>query len=476
MRDRFLRLEAKRGRVLAFREKGSQEMSSALESETPYDIGVETYTYLYPLVLMDVTRRQLTNVTEVDLETNRGPANVFVNCPTFPDADFRAVVRPNFDTLYSSAWLDLVREPMVIKVPTSGTRYYLLPMLDMWTDVFACPGTRTTGNGAQSFVIVGPGWSGTIDKTLGLQRIDASTPYVWIIGRTQCNGPTDYESVHAFQNDLQIIPYDAYAAGTPPQPPVGSDSDTIGTEEPLVIVEKMSPDEFFAYGADLMKLNPAHFNDYPILARMARVGFVPGQAFNLSEAPVTVRDGFRRAAPDALARMTAKQFTLTPLTNGWVFPNELMGSYGASYLRRAIIGLVGLGANLPEDAIYPTAYVDSTNESLNSDRDYTLRFEHDKQPPVNAFWSVTLYDEQGFQVANAINRFSLGSRNQLVQGSDGSVTLYIQRNMDATDPRWPNWLPAPQSGPFNLTMRTYYPKQVTLDGDWKPPAVVQVGD
>ncbi len=344
-------------------------------------------------------------------------------------------------------------------------------MLDMWTDVFACPGPRTTGTAAQELVIVGPEWRGTINPALNLQRIDASTPYVWIIGRTQCNGESDYASVREFQSGLQIIPYSAYAAGQTPQPPIGSDTDDIGLEEPLVIVEKMTPEAFFAYGADLMSRNPAHFDDYPILARLARAGFVPGQPFDLNAASAVVQDAFRKAAPDALDRMKAKQRSITPLTNGWTYANELMGSYGASYLRRAIVALIGLGANLPEDAIYPVAYVDSTSAALDSAMDYTLRFAADSLPPVNAFWSVTLYDEQGYQVPNAINRFSLGTRNNLTRGPDGSVTLYVQRSMAEADPRWSNWLPAPQQGAFNLTMRLYSPKQVAIDADWHPPAI-----
>ena len=302
-----------------------------------------------------------------------------------------------------------MREPLVIQVPASGGRYYLLPMLDMWTDVFACPGPRTTGTAAQQFVIVGPGWKGTINPALNLQRIDASTPYVWIIGRTQCNGEGDYDSVHDFQKGLQIIPLSAYEAGQPPPPPVGSDGDDISLEEPMVIVEKMTPEAFFAYGADLMRRIPAHFNDYPILARLARAGFVAGQPFDLNAAPAAVQDAFKRAAPDALAQMKAKQVSITPMTDGWTYANELMGTYGTSYLRRAIIALIGLGANLPEDAIYPVGYEDSTSTALDSAMPYTLRFEADKLPPVNAFWSVTLYDEEGYQVPNAIDRFSLGT-------------------------------------------------------------------
>src|SRR5262245_43068734 len=159
----------------------------ALSEEDAHAIGVAAYVYLYPLVTMDVTRKQFTN-TEPGKLPGHGPMNTFANIPEFPPANFKGVVRPNFDTLYSSGWLDLTTEPMVVSVPDTGGRYYLLPMLDMWTDVFASPGWRTTGTQAGNFAIVPPGWRGEIPSDF--QRIDAPTPYVWIIGRTKTDGPS----------------------------------------------------------------------------------------------------------------------------------------------------------------------------------------------------------------------------------------------------------------------------------------------
>src|SRR5215831_11006709 len=176
--------------------------AAALTAEEAHAIGVEAYLYFYPLVTMDITRKQLTNVEHT--EGINAPMNSFANIPAYPTADMKAVVRPNFDTLYSSGWLDLTKEPMVVSVPDTGGRYYLFPMLDMWTDVFASAGWRTTGTKAANFFITPPGWSGSVPD--GMQQIKAPTPYVWVIGRTKTDGPPDYNAVHKIQAGYKITP------------------------------------------------------------------------------------------------------------------------------------------------------------------------------------------------------------------------------------------------------------------------------
>ncbi len=198
-----------------------------INEQEAFEIGVEAYTYFYPLVLMDTTRRQAVNV-EAGKTIGRGPMNAFTHVPTFPPADFRDVVRPNFDTLYSIAWLDLTKEPMVVAVPDTQGRYYLLEMLDMWSDVFACPGKRTTGTGAGQFAIVPPGWQGRLPE--GVQRIDAPTPFVWIIGRTQTNGTKDYEAVHKVQAGYTITPLSQF--GRAPQPVTATIDPTVDMKTP----------------------------------------------------------------------------------------------------------------------------------------------------------------------------------------------------------------------------------------------------
>ena len=273
-----------------------------------YEIGVEAYTYLYPLVLMDTTRRQAVNV-EAGKTIGRGPMNTFTHVPIFPPADFRDVVRPNFDTLYSVAWLDLTKEPMVVTVPDTQGRYYMLPMLDMWTDVFACPGKRTTGTGAGRFAVVPPGWQGKLPE--GVQRIDAPTPFVWIIGRTQTNGTKDYEAVHKVQAGYTITPLSQL--GKAPQPVTPTIDPTVDMKTaPMIQVNTMAAVAYFEYAAELLKVNPPHITDQPILARMRRIGIEPGKSFDLGKSDTAIKRGLERAAPDALKAMQAKNPNARP--------------------------------------------------------------------------------------------------------------------------------------------------------------------
>src|SRR5688572_11358819 len=169
--------------------------AAPLTEEAANSIAVDAYIYFYPLLSMDVTRKQSTNI-EAGKEIAKGPMNTFVSVPEYPPADLKIVVRVNFDTLYSVAWLDLTKEAQVISAPDTAGRYYLLPMLDMWTDVFASPGWRTTGTAAANFLVTPPGWRVESGLPENMQHIAAPTPYVWVIGRTKTDGPADYDAVH----------------------------------------------------------------------------------------------------------------------------------------------------------------------------------------------------------------------------------------------------------------------------------------
>jgi hypothetical protein len=430
-----------------------------------YEIGVEAYTYFYSLLSMDVTRRQLTNI-EAGKMIGRGPMNTFSHIRTYPPAELRVVVRPNFDTLYSSGWLDLTQEPMIVSAPDTNGRYYMLPMLDLWSDVFAVPGTRTTGNKEGHFAVVPLGWKGTLPQ--GVERIDAPTPYVWIIGRTQTNGSSDYDAVHKVQNGFKITPLSQW--GQSPKPVTPKIDPTVDmTTPPLDQVNKMPAGKYFSYAAELLKVNPPHITDQPIIARMKRIGIEVGKSFDYEKGSAAVKSALEQAAKDGLKAMYAKLPTLARVVNGWQMNTDTIGVYGNYYLKRAIIAMAGLGANLPEDAIYPLNLGDSSGKPLDGANSYVLHFAKNELPPVDAFWSVTMYDKDGFQAANSINRFAIGDRDALKYNSDGSLDLYIQHESPGAD-KESNWLPAPL-GPLAVTMRCYAPKAQLRDGSWAPPAI-----
>jgi hypothetical protein len=464
------------GAALASAAK-AQDASQPLGEQDAHAIGVDAYLYLYPLVTMDQTRKQLTNMEPGS--GIGGPSNTFANVGTYPTADMKTVVRPNFDTLYSSAWLDLTREPMIVSVPDTNGRYYLLPMLDMWTDVFTSPGWRTTGTKAGNFVVVPPGWRPDLRERLAeefrlpqdVQLIDAPTPHVWIIGRTQTNGPQDYDAVHKVQGGFKITPLTRWGRAQQPPTAVKIDPSIDMTTPPKIQVDAMSAAKFFSTAAEIMKQQPPHITDRPTMAALKRIGFEPGKSFDLEKADPTVKKALE-SAPEAGRKLMAwKLPTLARVANGWSMNTTTMGVYGNDYLRRAIIAQQGLGANLPQDAVYPVNFADDTGKPLDGGNKYTLHFDEGASPPVNAFWSVTLYDPDGYQVANPLHRFALSSWMPLKYNPDGSLDLYVQNENPGGDQE-ANWLPAPK-GAFNLLMRLYAPKDEALTGKWNPPPVTK---
>jgi hypothetical protein len=261
---------------------------------------------------MDLTHKQLTNV--VKAEGISAPMNTFANVAAYPTADMKAVVRPNFDTLYSSAWLDLTKEPAIVSVPDTQGRYYLLPMLDMWTDVFASPGWRTTGTQAADYAVTPPGWSGSLPA--GVVRIDAPTPYVWIIGRTKTDGASDYEAVHAIQAGLKITPLSQW--GKAAEPVAGTVASGVDMKTPpKIAVDTMPAAKFFAYAAEILKSQPPHITDQPIVAQMQRIGIEPGKSFDIEKLDPAIKSGLETAPEGAQKLMAWKVPSLARVVNGW---------------------------------------------------------------------------------------------------------------------------------------------------------------
>jgi hypothetical protein len=443
----------------------ASQAQSKVTAEEAHAIGVDAYLYFYPLLTMDITRKQFTNI-EPGKEFGKGPMNMFISVPQYPPANFKGVVRSNFDTLYSIAWLDLTQEPLVIAAPDTAGRFYLLPMLDMWTDVFASPGWRTTGTQAGQFLVTPPGWTGTVPA--GLNHLPAPTPFVWVIGRTKTDGAADYAAVHKIQAGYTVTPLSRL--GKSPEPvSVNIDPAVDMKTPPKIQVDSMSAADYFAYAAELLKMHPAHITDQPILAQMKRIGIEPGKSFNMDALDPEIKAALQTVPEDAQTLMTWKVPTLARVVNGWSMNTDTMGVYGNYYLKRAIVAQMGLGANLPEDAIYPLNIGDVEGKPLDGTNKYVLHFDKGEMPPVNAFWSITLYDPEGFQVGNALNRFAFSSWMPFKTNADGSLDIYFQHENPGKDLE-ANWLPAPKGG-FNLTMRLYGPKPEVLNGKWSPPPV-----
>jgi hypothetical protein len=350
----------------------------------------------------------------------------------------------------------------------STDRYFMLPLLSMWTDVFAVPGTRTTGrNGARDFLLVGPTWQGDVPS--GLEIIRSPTRFVGIGGRTQTNGIADYDNVHRIQASYKLTPLSAWGKGNYSASKSSVDPAIDMKTPPPMQVEKMDAAAYFARFAELLKDNPPGPFDYPMIHRLERAGFKLGQSFNIEAVPPPVRQAFERAAMDgkALIAKAAKQAGGEG-GKGWVYTTR-SGVYGVDYLYRAAIALCCLGENLPQDAIYPSLSTDSEGRPLDGTGKYVLHFDKGKFPPVNAFWSVTAYDTDGYFIPNALNRLALGDRDKLVNNPDGSLDLHIQAITPGTQ-KEANWLPVNEK-PFTLLMRLYSPRSELLDNIWAPPAL-----
>jgi hypothetical protein len=443
--------------------------ATTVSPQEAHEIAAEAYAYFYPLVTMDVTRRVATNTPAGKLP-GFGPANAFSQMRTFPPADFKAVVRPNFDTLYSSAWLDLTKGPVLLSVPDTQDRYYLLPMLDMWTDVFAVPGKRTSGTKAGLFAVTREGWKGELPK--GAQRIDAPTNYVWIIGRTQTNGPADYEAVHRVQDGYKLTPLAEW--GKEPIAPTAVVDPAVDIKTPpKAQVDTMKPEAYFRYASELLKTNPPHVTDWSVVERIKRIGIEAGKPFDMASLDPVARAAVEQGAADAAKLIAEKISGLGDrVLNGWSINTDTMGVYGNFYLKRASIARRGLGANPPEDAVYPLLVADADGAPLTGEHGYRIHFSREQLPPVNAFWSLTLYDAEGYPVANSINRHAIGDRDPLKYNADGSLDIFI-RHDDPGAEHQSNWLPSPSAGPINITMRLYGPRAEILDGSWAPPPVTR---
>ncbi|MBF6241032.1 DUF1254 domain-containing protein [Nocardia otitidiscaviarum] len=448
----------------------STSSSTPSPSATPTadDLAALAYTYTYPLVSVEVTRRQSTNLPAPDPSIGAAPMNQLAPLNFLPDAKFTGVVRPNVDTLYTSMFFDVSQEPLVVSVPDMGGRYHLFPILDAWTNVDASAGPRTLGDvHGYQFALVGPNFTGSLPD--GVHEYKLPTDSGWMIGRIQVNGPDDVPNVIAIQNQMTAIPLSAY--GTAYAPPVNTDLHPDRPKDQAVgkYIHDLTPQQYW----DLYYTSLSHAQTRPgdkaVLDQLATIGWSPDKKLDLSSLPEPERARWEQAWPKALSKIEADLGNKE--VNGWKIARSDIGDYGTNYAARALVAYGGLGANLPQDAIYPATRVDDQNTQLIADRTYVLHFAADQIPPVKGFWSLTMYNEQGFFVDNPINRYAVRGE-RLTNNPDGSVDIYIQRENPGPE-KESNWLPTPASGDFNLMLRTYWPDQAIVDGSWNPPAVTR---
>jgi hypothetical protein len=469
MMHRFVRVGLLAAMALALGFSGDSAHGALTEDEA-FALGVDAYVYGYPLVTMEMTRRVMTNTAEP--KDDHAPMGQFFLTRTYPTAAFRDVTAPNADTLYSLAWLDLAKEPYVLGLPDQGDRYYLMPMLSGWTNVFAVPGKRTTGDAAQTYAITGPGWTGELPE--GVKELKSPTNMVWILGRTYCTGTEeDYKAVHQLQDQYKLLPLSAY--GKEYTPPKGKVDPSIDMKTPVrEQVNRMPAEEYFSLLAKLMKDNPPAKEDAAMVAKLAQLGIVPGEAFDASKLDAAARKGLGRVPAAAYEKIAGHFKDAGTDDNGWEFPTKT-GSYGDDYLQRALITAFGLGANLSQDAVYPTSKVDADGKPYSGEHKYVMHFEKGQLPPAKAFWSITMYNGEYYFVENPLNRYTVSSRSKFEYNADGSLDIYFQ-NESPGEGKEANWLPAPKDT-FILMLRMYWPSETDpsiLDGSWKIPGVKKV--
>jgi hypothetical protein len=428
--------------------------------------GAKAYVFGLPMIMMDLTKESMTAATAGEIAA---PVNQFSCMTSYPDAKFRAVARTGLDTLFATAWADLDEEPLVLSVPDTGGRYYVIALFDMWSNVFASIGKRTTGTEAAPFLIAGPRWQGT--PPAGVAKTCRSpTRFVWVNGQMQADGPEDCVEVSKLQQQYKLTPLSAWGTEWSPPADVPLPPGTDSTPA-LQRLAQMDADAFFGRLARLMKDNPPAPADRKRVSTLKAIGIEPGKDFQRVDVDPRIAKGLQRSM--STLRLLQKAVKRLKTKNGWIVIPENFANYGTDYMTRAGISLIGLGGIWRQDVVYPTAFVDGRRKTLDGANRYLLHFDAGRTPPTNATWSVSMYDPDGFYVPNAIDRYNVAAWMPLTYNADGALDIYIQAESPGEE-KEPNWLPAPATGPFTLTVRIYWPRDAVLDGAYTVPPVTRV--
>jgi hypothetical protein len=430
-----------------------------LREEEAYSIGLQAYIYGFPVVEM-YRLRYLSAFSPTN--PNRTPINQFRRRRELIDHTYTAVVSPNSDTLYSSAWLDLAREPMILHVPDTKGRYYVFQFLDFYTNNFASIGTRTTGTKEGNFAITGPKWNGSLPR--GIQRINSPTNAALVIGRTLIDGAHNLANVHQFQDECILTPLGTW----------GKEAGPPAAEVKWPPYDGSNPLKFFEFLNIALRENPPPAHNASLMSLFERIGVGPEQTFAIEKVDPAIARGLRRALAVGKEMIASPPTRRGTEVNGWFLPAKNIGNFFDDFLFRAEVALKWIFALSPEEAVYFVAEKDDKGVPLVGKQRYVLRFENGQVPPMDAFWSITMYRMPDRLLAsNSIRRYSISDRTAGLRfQSDGALEIYVQHEAPEKG-KEPNWLPAP-AGEFNLILRVYLPRKEVLDGAWKIPAVSRI--
>ena len=419
--------------------------------------------YIYGVPLVDQYRVMHTFSIDKANPQYKGPFNTILNIARVFTPDDTAFVTPNSDTPYSFAGLDLRAEPVVITIPKiEAKRYFVFQLMDLYTFNFAYIGTRATGNNGGHFMIVGPGWKG--DKPNAIAKvIHAETQMVSVVGRTQLFNPADLDNVKKIQGGYRIRTLSEFFESPAPRA-----APAVSWPRPLTPDEARSSLEFFNQLAFLLQFGmPPHKSEEALRKRLALIGIVPGKRFDVAKLPPATAAAMKAGMADGQQLIEARRAALGGRTDTLFGTREYLKN---DFVARATGTQVGIGANSRQEAIYPIYDKDADGQPLDGRYRYTLRFAKGDLPPVNAFWSLTVYDlPKQLLVKNPIDRYLINSPMlpNLKRDPDGGLTIYVQSDSPGKD-KQANWLPAPK-GPFMAAMRYYLPKPQLLEGQWTSP-------
>lgn len=424
------------------------------DADTVWELVSDAYIYAFPLVLTDATKTLSTN-TDGSI-TGRAPINQVNHATKLADASFRTVVSPNVDTLYSQAWLDIGAEPVIYVLPEAD-RFCNVQLLDAWTN------TAAVLDKAGAYAIALPSWEGELPE--GVTRVDVPTATVWTIARIVLSGNEDLPNVYAIREQMRLLPLSAYLEGGDYIAPAG----TYDKENDFVPVNKvlsMSPAEFFNTANVLMQINPPAEDDAKLLEKLAAINVGQGMTFDASILGADAAERWTQMLKGLRATLSAESANYAQNLGQWIYFGRPIGDFGTAYTYRAMVALVGLGANTVDVAIYPKTDTDVTGAALTGEKTYTIHFE--TLPPTleGGFWSVTAYNEENFLIDNPIDRYCVNDRSAYRRNEDGTLDLVLSKEAPEDTS---NWLPV-SDGEFHLFMRIYLPDMTALE-TWEAPVI-----